>query len=37
MNRWLTTIGSAVYVIPPGVQTGQYLGSQLLDDRDRTR
>lgn len=37
MNRWLTTIGSAVYVIPPGIQTGQYLGSQLLDDRDRTR
>lgn len=33
MNRWLTTIGSAVYVIPPGIQTGQYLGSQLLDHR----
>jgi len=32
MNRWLTTVGSAVYVIPPGVQAGQYLGSQLLDD-----
>ncbi len=31
MNRWLTTIGSAVYVIPPGVQAGQYLGSQLLE------
>jgi dye decolorizing peroxidase len=31
MNRWLTTIGSAVYVIPPGVQAGQYLGAQLLE------
>ena len=34
MNRWLTTVGSAVYVIPPGIQAGQYLGSQLLDDAD---
>lgn len=32
MNRWLTTVGSAVYVIPPGIQAGQYLGSQFLDD-----
>lgn len=32
MNRWITPIGSAVYVIPPGVQPGQYLGSQLLGD-----
>lgn len=31
MNRWLTTVGSAVYVIPPGVRAGQYLGSQLLE------
>lgn len=30
MNRWITPIGSAVYVIPPGVQPGQYLGTQLL-------
>ena len=33
MNRWITPIGSAVYVIPPGVQPGQYLGHQLLDSR----
>lgn len=32
MNRWVTPIGSAVYVIPPGVQPGQYLGSRLLED-----
>jgi len=30
MNRWITPIGSAVYVIPPGVESGQYLGMQLL-------
>lgn len=30
MNRWITPVGSAVYVILPGVQPGQYLGSQLL-------
>jgi dye decolorizing peroxidase len=32
MNRWITPIGSAVYVIPPGVQPGQYLGVQLLEN-----
>lgn len=32
MNRWITTIGSAVYVIPPGVQPGQHLGIQLLEN-----
>ena len=31
MNRWITPIGSAVYVIPPGVQPGRYLGIQLLE------
>lgn len=30
LNRWVTAIGSAVYVIPPGVEQGQYLGQQLL-------
>lgn len=32
MNRWITSIGSAVYVILPGVQPGQHLGGQLLED-----
>ena len=31
MNRWITAIGSAVYVIPPGVQPGGFLGGQLFD------
>jgi dye decolorizing peroxidase len=31
MNRWITPIGSAVYVIPPGVQPGEYLGRQLIE------
>jgi hypothetical protein len=26
-----TPIGSAVYVIPPGVQPGEYLGRQLIE------
>ncbi|HPX38565.1 MAG TPA: Dyp-type peroxidase [Mycobacterium sp.] len=30
MNRWITAIGSAVYVIPPGVQPGGFLGGQLF-------
>ncbi len=30
MNRWTTAIGSAVYVIPPGVQPGGFLGGQLF-------
>ena len=34
MNRWTTPIGSAVYVIPPGVQPGQYLGIQLLESSE---
>lgn len=31
MNRWITPIGSAVYVIPPGVQPGEYVGRQLFE------
>lgn len=30
LNRWTTAIGSAVYVIPPGVQPGGFLGAQLF-------
>lgn len=30
MNRWITAIGSAVYVIPPGAQPGGFLGDQLF-------
>lgn len=29
-NRWNTTIGSSTYVIVPGVQPGDYLGSALF-------
>lgn len=31
MNRWTTPVGSAVYVIPPGVRPGENLGRQLFD------
>ncbi|MGI9124057.1 MAG: Dyp-type peroxidase, partial [Mycobacterium sp.] len=31
MNRWITPIGSAVYVIPPGVAPGDYIGRPLLE------
>lgn len=31
MNLWITPVGSAVYVILPGVRPGQYLGQQLLE------
>jgi dye decolorizing peroxidase len=37
MNRWITPIGSAVYVIPPGVQPGGYLGEQLLETQSPAR
>jgi dye decolorizing peroxidase len=30
MNRWITPIGSAVYVIPPGVAADGHLGEQLF-------
>lgn len=32
MNRWITTIGSAVFAILPGVEADGYLGQQLLDN-----
>lgn len=35
MNRWITAIGSAVYVILPGVEPGQHLGMQLLENAGR--
>ena len=31
MNRRVTAIGSAVYVIPPGVSPGGFLGGQLFE------
>lgn len=30
LNRWTTAIGSAVYVVPPGIGPGGYLGEQLF-------
>jgi dye decolorizing peroxidase len=30
MNRWLTTIGSAAYLILPGVLDGEFLGEVLI-------
>ena len=30
LNRWITPIGSAVYVIPPGIGPGGHLGEQLF-------
>ena len=32
LNRWTTAIGSAVYVVPPGVRPGGYVGEQLFGD-----
>ncbi len=32
LNRWSTPIGSAVFVIPPGVPPGGYIGQQLLEN-----
>lgn len=31
MNQWITTIGSAMFAIPPGVAEDGYLGQALLD------
>jgi dye decolorizing peroxidase len=31
LNRWTTTIGSAVFAVLPGVTAGGYLGEGLLD------
>ncbi|MGV0716280.1 Dyp-type peroxidase [Mycolicibacterium sp. XJ662] len=33
LNEWITTIGSAVFAILPGVADGEYLGQRLLDTR----
>ena len=30
LNRWTTPIGSAVFAVPPGARTGEYLGERLL-------
>lgn len=30
LNKWTTPIGSAVFAIPPGCQTGSYIGDTLL-------
>ena len=32
LNEWITTIGSAVFAILPGVDDGEYLGQRLLED-----
>ncbi|BBY81800.1 Dyp-type peroxidase [Mycolicibacterium pulveris] len=31
LNEWITTIGSSVFAILPGVEDGQYLGQALLE------
>jgi dye decolorizing peroxidase len=30
LNRWVSTIGSAVYTVPPGCAPGGYVGDRLL-------
>ena len=30
LNEWTTTIGSAVFALPPGFRTGEWLGQKLL-------
>ncbi|WP_410787237.1 Dyp-type peroxidase [Kribbella sp. C-35] len=30
LNEWTTTIGSAVFALPPGFQPGEWLGQKLL-------
>ena len=35
LNRWTTAIGSAVYVIPPGIEPGGFLGEQLFTEAAR--
>ncbi len=32
LNEWVTTIGSAVYAVPPGAAEGRYVAQQLLTD-----
>jgi dye decolorizing peroxidase len=29
LNQWVTTIGSAVYAVPPGAPEGEYIGQRL--------
>lgn len=31
LNEWVTTIGSAVYAVPPGAAEGEYVGERILD------
>lgn len=31
LNAWITTIGSAVYAVPPGVGDGDFLAASLLE------
>lgn len=31
LNPWITTVGSAVFAVLPGVEPGRYLGQQLLE------
>lgn len=33
LNAWVTTIGSAVYAVPPAAPQGGYTGQSLLEDR----
>ena len=30
LNQWITTIGSAVYAVPPGAADGEYVAQRLL-------
>jgi len=34
LNEWVTTIGSAVYAVPPAPAEGAYLGQALLEGAD---
>lgn len=31
LNEWITTIGSAVYAVPPGAAEGEYVGQGLIE------
>ncbi|GAA0620368.1 Dyp-type peroxidase [Sporichthya brevicatena] len=33
LNQWITTIGSAVYAVPPGCAEGEFVGQALLGMR----
>jgi len=30
LNKWTTPVGSALFIIPTGVQKGDWVGSSLL-------